>query len=90
MKAERRRMVIVHIPLALLLFAVIVLPNSRTTTRSCGSFLAAIAVMEALFLFFVFRRRRHPYECHCASAGTGPFDIICLVWILLIHFLHMV
>ena len=83
MRQACKRLILPHLLLAVLLFTVICLPNSRTTTRSCGSFLAAIAVMEALFLFFVFRRR-HPYECHCASAGTGPFDIICLLWILLI------
>ena len=84
MRQACKRLILPHLLLAVLLFTVVCLPNSRATTRSCGSFLAAIAVIEALFLFFVFRRRRHPYECHCASAGTGPFDIICLVWILLI------
>lgn len=84
MRQACKRLILPHLLLAVLLFTVVALPNTRTTTRSYGSFLIAIALMEALFLLFVFRRRRYPCECHCANAGTGPFDIICLVWILLI------
>lgn len=83
MRQACKRLILPHILLAVLLFAVICLPNSRSTTRPCGSFLAAIAVMEALFLFAVFRRRPSR-ECACARVGHGPFDIICLVWVLLL------
>lgn len=83
MRQACKRLIVPHILLAVLLFTVICLPNSRTTTRPCGSFLAAIAVMEALFLIAVFRRRPSR-ACPCARAGHGPFDIICLVWVLLI------
>jgi len=62
---------------------VIFVPNSRSTTRDYGSFLVAIAIMEGLFLLSVFRKK-NCYECACAGAGTGPFDIILLVWVFLI------
>lgn len=84
MRQACKRLILPHLLLAALLFTVLCLPNNRATTRPCGSFLVAIAIIEALFLFFVFRGRRSAGECHCASAGTGPFDIICLVWVLLI------
>lgn len=83
MRQACKRMILPHLLLLILLFAVIFLPNGRTTTRDCGSFLAAIAIMEGLFLVAVFRRRSR-FQCACAGAGTGPFDIICLVWVLLI------
>lgn len=78
-----KRMIFPHILLGILLFTIIFLPNSRTTTRDYGSFLAAVAVIEVFFLIAVYRRRSE-FQCACAGAGTGPFDIICLVWILLI------
>ena len=83
MRQACKRLLLPHILLVILLVSVVCLPNGRTTTRPYLSFLAAIAVMEGLFLISVFRRRPK-YECCCARAGTGPFDIICLVWVLLI------
>jgi len=83
MKQVCKRLILPHLLLIILLITVIFLPNARQTTRPYGSFLIAIAVMEAMFLFSVFRRRSK-FQCGCAGAGTGPFDIICLVWVLLI------
>lgn len=83
MRQACRRLILPHILLAILLFTVIGLPNSRTTTRPYASFLVAIAVIEALFLVSLFRRGGIR-GCSCKKAGTGPFDIICLVWVLLI------
>ena len=83
MKKACKRLILPHILLIALLVCVLALPNSRTTTRDYGSFLVAIAVMEGLFLLSVFRHRRK-CACCCERMGTGPFDIICIVWILLI------
>lgn len=78
MKPVHRRLILVHIPLLFLLYAVIFLPNSRTTTRAYGSLLVAIALIECLFLFSLLVAKRR------GKIGTGAFDIIFLVWLLLI------
>lgn len=83
MRQACKRLILPHILLAALVFTIVVLPNSRATTRPYGSFLVAVGVIELLFLFAVFRRKPK-YECCCARAGTAPFDIVCIVWVLLI------
>lgn len=83
MRQACKRLILPHILLAVLLVIVTAVPNSRETTRHWGSFVVAIACMEGLFLIAVFRKKK-TYQCACAGAGTGPFDIMVLVWIVLI------
>lgn len=78
MRAEYRRFLLPHILLAALLAAVVLVPNRRTTVRDCGSLLVGIALIELLFLWAVFRVRRR------GEADTGPFDIMVLVWALML------
>lgn len=78
MKAEHRRWVLVHILLLALLYEIMFVPNQRSTVRDFDSLLVGIAVIEAIFLFAVLRRKRR------GTLTTGPFDIITLVWLLMI------
>lgn len=78
MKAEGRRLILVHLLLLVLLYEIMFVPNQRTTVRDYDALLVGIAVIEALFLFAL---------CYCKRRGTlstGPFDIILAVWLLMI------
>lgn len=83
MKQACKRLILPHILLTVLIICIVFVPNSRPTARHYTSFLAATAIMEGLFLLFVFKNKPQ-YECCCSRAGTGPFDIISIVWVLLI------
>ena len=72
-----------HILLLGLLFAVVLMPNGRETTRDCTSFLVAIALIEFLFLFGVFRPKAKQQR-RCGKDASAPFDIVCIVWLLFI------
>lgn len=77
MRKNAARWLVPHALLCALLLCVLALPNRRLTTRGCGAFVAAIAVMEGLFLLCALRSARR-------RAVTGAFAIISLVWALLL------
>ncbi len=78
MKAEGRRLILVHLLLLVLLYEIMFVPNQRTTVRDYDTLLVGIAVIEALFLFALWYCKRR------GTLSTGPFDIILAVWLLMI------
>ncbi|MCI9121134.1 MAG: ABC transporter permease subunit [Oscillibacter sp.] len=78
MRAEGRRFLLTHLLLGVLLAVVLFAPHQRTTVRENLSLLVGIALMEGLFLLSLFREHRQ------GGAGTGPYDIILLVWALML------
>ena len=78
MKAEGRRLILVHLLLLVLLYEIMFVPNQRTTVRGYDALLVGIAVIEALFLFALWYCKRR------GTLSTGPFDIILAVWLLMI------
>ena len=78
MKAEGRRLILVHLLLLVLLYEIMFVPNQRTTVRDYDALLVGIAVIEALFLFSLWYCKRR------GTLSTGPFDIILAVWLLMI------
>lgn len=78
MKAEGRRLILVHLLLLALLYEIMFVPNLRTTVRDYDALLVGIAVIEALFLFALWYCKRR------GTLSTGPFDIILAVWLLMI------
>ena len=78
MKAEGRRLILVHLLLLVLLYEIMFVPNQRTTVRDYDALLVGIAVIEALFLFALWHGKRR------GTLSTGPFDIILVVWLLMI------
>lgn len=78
MKAEGRRLILVHLLLLALLYEIMFVPNQRTTVRDYDALLVGIAVIEALFLFALWYCKRR------GTLSTGPFDIILVVWLLMI------
>lgn len=78
MKAEGRRLILVHLLLLVLLYEIMFVPNLRTTVRDYDALLVGIAVIEALFLFALWYCKRR------GTLSTGPFDIILAVWLLMI------
>ena len=78
MKAEGRRLILVHLLLLVFLYEIMFVPNQRTTVRGYDALLVGIAVIEALFLFALWYCKRR------GTLSTGPFDIILAVWLLMI------
>ena len=78
MKAEGRRLILVHLLLLVLLYEIMFVPNQRTTVRDYDALLVGIAVIEALFLCSLWYCKRR------GTLSTGPFDIILAVWLLMI------
>lgn len=78
MSKTLRRILLTHLLLLLLVLEILLCPKTRETTRGYGSLLAGIAIMELLFLFFLYRRKRKQ------RPDTGVFDIMTLVLILMI------
>lgn len=78
MKAEGRRLILVHLLLLVLLYEIMFVPNQRTTVRDYDALLVGIAVIEVLFLFAFWHGKRR------GTLSTGPFDIILVVWLLMI------
>lgn len=78
MKAEGGRLILVHLLLLVLLYEIMFVPNQRTTVRDYDALLVGIAVIEALFLFALWHGKRR------GTLSTGPFDIILVVWLLMI------
>ncbi len=78
MKAEGRRLILVHLLLLVLLYEIMFVPNQRTTVRDYDALLVGIAVIEVLFLFALWYCKRR------GTLSTGPFDIILAVWLLMI------
>ena len=77
MRPILRRFLISHIPLLLLLAAIILAPKRRPGLSSESALLAALLLMELLFLRSLFRQRKGSFQ------KTAPFDLIFLVWTLL-------
>ena len=78
MRKYRKSFLLVHLFLAVLLYIVFVLAARKNGTWNGGSFFIAVLIMEGLFLFCVFHGMKKE------SLSTGPFDIMTIVWILLI------
>ena len=78
MKAEGRRLILVHLLLLVLLYEIMFVPNQRTTVRDYDALLVGIAVIEALFLFALWYCKRR------GTLSTGPIDMILVVWLLMI------
>ncbi|MDO4478048.1 MAG: ABC transporter permease subunit [Lachnospiraceae bacterium] len=77
MKKTIFRMILAHVLLAVLVVVVCLAPQAKTP-EGRYSFLTAIAVIEGLFLLSIFKQKRK------GEIGTGAFDIIMLVWVLLL------
>lgn len=77
MRSDIRRLILPHLLLLALLYAVVILPDRRPNVQSCAALLAGIGMIEALFLAAVFRAWRRGKE-------SGAFDIMVLVWALLL------
>ena len=78
MKATSRRFLFVHGLLVILLGIVVFVPNRRPTTRAYDALVVGIVLIELLFLLVLARGKRN------GNLGTGPFDIIAFVWLLMI------
>lgn len=75
---ELRRIVEVHLLLIVLGAVVMFVPNHRTTVRDYSAMLVAMGVIEALFLFFLWRRKK------TGRSVKPAYDIITLVWLFLL------
>ncbi len=75
---ELRRAVEVHLLLVALGIVVMFVPNHRTTVRDYSAMLVAMGVIEALFLFFLWRRKK------TGRSVKPAYDIITLVWFFLL------
>lgn len=78
MKAFGRRILLSHLFLAALLAVILFIPKSRPGLAPCTALLVGIGLMEGLYLLGVWRAERQ------GGSKTAPFDIILLVWTLLI------
>ena len=68
----KKRMILPHILLAVLVAAILLLPNNRTTTREPWAFLVAILLMEGLYLW------------KTRQGKPGASGSMILVWLLLL------
>lgn len=78
MKAFYRRLAISHLFFVILLTIVLFAPKSRHALAPHTALLVAVCFMECLYLFATWRGKRS------RGSQTAPFDIILLVWIILI------
>lgn len=78
MRVNRRRFLIAHLLLVLLLGIVMFVPNQRPTTRPYTCLVVGILLIEGFFLTALARDRKS------GVPGTGPFDIVSFIWLLLI------
>ena len=78
MKTLLRRLALSHLLLAALAGIILLAPKARPALAPAGALLAALALIEMLHLAAVWRAQRR------GTALTAPFDIILLVWLLLI------
>ena len=79
MRKELMRLIIAHLLMAVLLGIVIFAPKTKGILQGPLPLISGIAVMEILFIISALRSRRAK-----GYVGTGPTDIITLVWILMI------
>ncbi len=75
MRAETRRLLLPHLLLAALVYAIVCLPKSRPNVESATALLVGLALFEGAFLAAARRAR---------GRETGAYDIIALVWALLL------
>lgn len=73
---RHKQFIAVHLLLAALVAVVVLVPNARPNTRGFGPLLAALAVIEGLFLLSLARDRKK------GGGSTGPCDIMLFVWAL--------
>lgn len=78
MTAFYRRLVISHLFFVILLSLVWFAPKSRPALAPSAAMLAAVCLIEGIYLLATWRAKRR------GGSETAPFDIILLVWILLI------
>ena len=78
MTAFYRRLAVSHLFFLLLAVIVLFVPKSRPGLAPHTVLCAALCIMEGLYLLAVWRAERR------GGSRTAPFDIILLVWILLI------
>lgn len=83
MKQFAKKLLLPHALLAILVVVTVFVPNARATTRDCHAFLAAVSVMELLFLYAAVRGIVHKKSTDrwTFNASCG---IICIVWLLLL------
>ena len=79
MNRDRLRLIISHVLLVILMALVTAVPKAKENLQAPYAMLIAMAVIEALFIFFALRSRKRT-----GSIGTGPCDIISFVWIMMI------
>ena len=79
MRRESIRFLIAHLLLAALLMMVAFAPKTKPILQGPGPLIVGIAVMEILFIIRAMKSKRLN-----GYVGTGPTDIITLVWILMI------
>ena len=78
MAGRWKRLLIPHALLLALVLVITLAPKLRPGLSSCAALLAAVGVMEGLFLLFLCRAWRR------GESGTACLDIILLVWALLL------
>ncbi len=78
MNVTHRRFLQSHLLFAVLLGIVLLAPKARPGLASCTALIAALCIIEGLFLLAAWRGRQ------VGKAQTAPFDIIRLVWALLL------
>lgn len=78
MKKWNRFLIVSHIFLLVLLYIVLIVPDKRSGVSGKPAFLVAVCIIEAFFIINLIRDKKK--KC----VNTGIFDIMILVWILLI------
>ena len=79
MRREKIRIIISHALLLALIVIVTAVPKAKVNLHGHYPLIAAIAIMEVLFILSLLKRRKLK-----GGISTGPSDIISFVWILLI------
>lgn len=78
MTAFRRRMLLSHLFFCFLLGIILLAPKKRPDLESSVPLLAALLLIDGLYVLFQWRGMKG------GGPATAPFDIILLVWVLLI------
>ena len=79
MRKDTIRMIIPHVLLLALMCVILAAPKSKENIHGPTALIIAIGIMECLFMFFAFKGKKKT-----GNFGTGPSDIISLVWIFMI------
>lgn len=77
MRRVRKQLVFSHVLLVALVGVILLMPDERKV-YPCTALLAAVGIIEALYLIALFKGRK------LETFPTGSSDIICVVWALLL------